>query len=331
MDNTKWMPFIDNNVNFTLNLVTNNNSYDLFKNPEIRITLPEEVENITIGEVSLIYNTELKLEYARLEENNRVLVLKLAGEETNYKLGIQEGTKIIIPAIIKLKNTVSTQSANLKMTYSNELAKNTEYKMQGKESAEIPVNMVAKSGLITISTLNGYNGNEQKVALDENIVTGQLNVAETSKIATIASEIVNNYQTEIKDIVIIGKIPFANNKTVNGTELGSTFNTALKEVLKVNGITGKIYYSEEEEPQENSESWKENISEFTNVKSFKIVPDAPIAEGKEIKFSYNIEIPAELQANQKSYSTYTIKYSVNNQEMETTQILGLETPNVMND
>lgn len=330
MDNTAWMPFIDNNVNFTLNLVTNNNSYDLFKNPEIRITLPEEVENITIGEVSLIYNTELKLEYARLEENNRVLVLKLAGEETNYKLGIQEGTKIIIPAIIKLKNTVSTQSANLKMTYSNELAKNTEYKMQGKESAEIPVNMVAKSGLITISTLNGYNGNEQKVALDENIVTGQLNVAETSKIATIASEIVNNYQTEIKDIVIIGKIPFANNKTVNGTELGSTFNTALKEVLKVNGITGKIYYSEEEEPQENSESWKENISEFTNIKSFKIVPDAPIAEGKEMKFSYNIEIPAELQANQKSYSTYTIKYSVNNQEMETTQILGLETPNVMN-
>ena len=216
------------------------------------------------------------------------------------------------------------------MTYSNELAKNTEYKMQGKESAEIPVNMVAKSGLITISTLNGYNGNEQKVALDENIVTGQLNVAETSKIATIASEIVNNYQTEIKDIVIIGKIPFANNKTVNGTELGSTFNTALKEVLKVNGITGKIYYSEEEEPQENSESWKENISEFTNIKSFKIVPDAPIAEGKEMKFSYNIEIPAELQANQKSYSTYTIKYSVNNQEMETTQILGLETPNVMN-
>ena len=39
MDNTKWMPFIDNNVNFTLNLVTNNNSYDLFKNPEIRIII----------------------------------------------------------------------------------------------------------------------------------------------------------------------------------------------------------------------------------------------------------------------------------------------------
>ena len=330
MDNTGWMPFIDNNVNFTLNLVTNNNSYDLFKNPEIRIALPEEIESITIGEVSLVYNTELKLEYARLEENNRVLVLKLSGEETNYKLGIQEGTKIIIPAVIKLKNTVSTQTTNLKMTYSNELAKNTEYTMQGKESLEIPVDMVAKSGLITISTLSGYNGNEHKIALDENMVTGQLNVAENAKVATIESEIVNNYKTDIKNIVIFGKIPFANNKTVNGTELGSTFNTALKEVLKVNEITGKIYYSEEEEPQENSESWKENISEFTNIKSFKIVPDAPIAEGKEMKFSYNIEIPAELQANQKSYSTYTIKYSVNDQDMEATQIIGFETPNVMN-
>ncbi len=330
MDNTKWMPFIDNNVNFTLNLVTNNNSYDLFKNPEIRITLPEEIESINVGEISLVYNTELKLEYARLEENNRVLVLKLAGEETNYKLGIQEGTKIIIPAVIKLKNTVSTQNANLKMTYTNEFAKNIEYKMQGKESVEVPVNMVAKSGLITITTLSGHNGNEQKLALDENIVTGSLQIAESTKVAKIESEIVNNYQTEIKDVVILGKIPFANNKTLSGKELGSTFTATLKEWLKLNGITGKIYYSEEEEPKEDSTSWKEDVSEFTNIKSFKIAPDAPIAEGKEMKFSYNIEIPAELQANQKSYSTYTIKYSVNNQEMETTQILGLETPNVMN-
>lgn len=330
MDNTKWMPFIDNNVNFTLNLVTNNNSYDLFKNPEIRITLPEEVENITIGEVSLIYNTELKLEYARLEENNRVLVLKLAGEETNYKLGIQEGTKIIIPAVIKLKNTVSTQNANLKMTYTNELAKNIEYKMQGKESVEVPVNMVAKSGLITITTLSGHNGNEQKLALDENIVTGSLQIAESTKVAKVESEIVNNYQTEIKDVVILGKIPFANNKTLSGKELGSTFTATLKEWLKLNGITGKIYYSEEEEPNEDSTSWKEDVSEFTNIKNFKIIPDINIAVGNTIKFEYNIEIPAELKANLKSYATYTIKYSINGQGMEATQTIGFETPNVMN-
>ena len=81
MDNTELMPFVDNNVNLTLNLVTNSNEYDLFKNPEIKITLPEEIESINAGEISLVYNEELKFEYARLEENGRVLVLKLTGEE----------------------------------------------------------------------------------------------------------------------------------------------------------------------------------------------------------------------------------------------------------
>ena len=46
MDNTELMPFVDNNVNLTLSLVTNSNKYDLFKNPEIRINLPEEIESI---------------------------------------------------------------------------------------------------------------------------------------------------------------------------------------------------------------------------------------------------------------------------------------------
>ena len=150
MDNTELMPFVDNNVNLTLNLVTNSNEYDLFKNPEIKITLPEEIESINAGEISLVYNEELKFEYARLEENGRVLVLKLTGEETNYKLGIQEGTKIIIPAVIRLKDTVSTKTSAFKLTYSNDLAKSTEYSLQGKDCIEVPFNIVAKSGLITI-------------------------------------------------------------------------------------------------------------------------------------------------------------------------------------
>ena len=82
---------MDNTVNLTLNLVTNSNAYDLFRNPEIRIAFPHEISSIDIGEISLLYNTELKLESANL--NNNELVIKLSGEETNYKLGIQEGTK----------------------------------------------------------------------------------------------------------------------------------------------------------------------------------------------------------------------------------------------
>lgn len=330
MDNTELMPFVDNNVNLTLNLVTNSNQYDLFKNPEIRITIPEEIESINAGEISLVYNTELKFEYARLEENGRVLVLKLTGEETNYKLGIQEGTKIIIPAVIRLKDTVPTKTSSIKLSYSNDLAKATEYNLQGKDSMEVPFNIVAKSGLITISELSGYAENETKRTMDENVVIGQLPIESNEKNAQINTILVNNYQSDMSNVRILGRIPFENNKKINGEDLGSTFNTTLTEALKTNGINGKIYYSEESEPAEDSSSWQENISNFENIKSYKIVLDGNIAVGAKLDFMYNIRIPSNLQPNQKSYATYTVKYSINGQELESTQTLGLETPNISN-
>lgn len=330
MDNTELMPFVDNNVNLTLNLVTNSNKYDLFKNPEIRITLPEEIESINAGEISLVYNEELKFEYARLEENGRVLVLKLTGEETNYKLGIQEGTKIIIPAVIRLKDTVSTKTSDFKLTYSNDLAKSTEYSLQGKDCIEVPFNIVAKSGLITISELSGYNGSETKRTLDENAITGQLEIESAEKIAKINTNIVNNYQSDISNLRILGRIPFENNKDINGKVLGSTFTTTLTEAIKAYGITGKIYYSEETEPTEDSSSWKEQVENFENIKSFKIVLDNNISVGNKLGFEFNIKIPSNLQPNLKTYATYTVKYNINEQELENTQTLGFETPSIIN-
>lgn len=330
MDNTELMPFVDNNVNLTLSLVTNSNKYDLFKNPEIRINLPEEIESINAGEISLVYNEELKFEYARLEENGRVLALKLTGEETNYKLGIQEGTKIIIPAVIRLKDTVPSKTSSIKLNYSNDLAKATEYSLQGKDSMEVPFNIVAKSGLITISELSGYAENETKRTMDENVVMGQLPIESNEKNAQINTILVNNYQSDMSNVRILGRIPFENNKKINGEDLGSSFNTTLTEALKTNGVNGKIYYSEESEPTEDSSSWQENISNFENIKSYKIVLDSNIGVGTKLDFMYNIKIPSNLQPNLKTYATYTVKYNINNQELESTQTLGLETPNISN-
>lgn len=330
MDNTELMPFVDNKVNLTLNLLTNSNEYDLFKNPEIRITLPEDIESINIGEISLVYNTELKFEYAHLEENGRVLVLKLTGEETNYKLGIQEGTKIIIPAVIRLKDTVTTKTSSIQLNYSNELAKATEYSLKEQNSIEESFNIVAKSGLITISKLSGYNGLESVSTIDDTTAIGQIKIAAPSTNATIETSIVNNYQTEMSEVIILGKIPFTNNVTSEGTDLGSNFNTFLSELLSINGISAKIYYSESEELTEDSDLWSENLADLRNIKAFKIVPDTNIPVGSELKFNYNIEIPADLKANLKSFATYTIKYNINEQRMQRIQTIGIETPNVLN-
>lgn len=328
MDNTELMPFVDNNVNLTLNLVTNSNEYDLFKNPEIRIRLPEEVESINIGEISLVYNEKLKFEYARLEENDRVLVLKLTGEETNYKLGIQEGTKIIIPAVIRLRDTVPSKSSSIKLTYSNELAKATEYSKQGKDSSEVSFNIVAKSGLITISELSGYNGNETKRTLDENAINGQLEIGATEKEAKIETKVVNNFNVDLANVQIIGKIPFKDNRDIHGNNLGSTFDATLKENLKIQGVDAKVFYSENDETDAESSSWNENVLDINNVKSFKIVLNNTLKKGEKFSLGYSINIPANLQANEKTYASATIKYELNNQEKDITQIIGLQTPSI---
>ena len=330
IDNTELMPFVDNNVNLTLNLVTNSNAYDLFKNPEIRITLPEEIESISAGEISLVYNEELKFEYARLEENGRVLAIKLTGEETNYKLGIQEGTKIIIPAIIRLKDTVPSKTSSIKLNYTNELAKATEYSIQGKESIEVPFNIIAKAGMITISEVSGYKGTETKRSLDENLIIGQLDLGESEKTAKLSTTLVNNYQSDISNVRILGRIPVENNKNIKGEELGSNFSTKLLNNLEANGIEGKIYYSEESEPTEDSASWSETVTSFENIKSFKIVLATNMNVGSKVDFTYNIVIPSNLQPNLKTYATYTVKYDINGQELENTQTIGFQTPSIIN-
>ena len=111
-------------------------------------------------------------------------------------------------------------------------------------------------------------------------------------IDTINTILGNNYQSDMSNVRIIGRIPFENNKKINGEDLGSSFNTTLTEALKTNGVNGKIYYSEESEPTEDSSSWQENISNFENIKSYKIVLDSNIGVGTKLDFMYNIKIPS---------------------------------------
>lgn len=55
INKNEWTNTIQNEVIFTANLISNENKYNLFKNPTIEIKLPSEVENVILGDVSLLY------------------------------------------------------------------------------------------------------------------------------------------------------------------------------------------------------------------------------------------------------------------------------------
>ena len=84
---------VTNDIEMKVTLISNDEQYDLYKNPEITINLPEQVENITINSVNLIYEDELKIASYYVEGNSIKILLE--GEQTSYKEKAVEGANIV--------------------------------------------------------------------------------------------------------------------------------------------------------------------------------------------------------------------------------------------
>ena len=58
IDKSTLSTIADNSVEMRATLLTNNEQYDLYQNPVFRFELPEQVENIEITGVELLYENE---------------------------------------------------------------------------------------------------------------------------------------------------------------------------------------------------------------------------------------------------------------------------------
>lgn len=138
--------------------------------------------------------------------------------------------------------------------------------------------------------------------------------------------VVNNCKYDCENIIILGKIPFEGNKDIiSSSDLGSTFTT--KMISKINNESGipedkiSIYYSTNEEATKElnnvSNRWTQDVTDITKQKSFMIViSNYTINIGDSLCFSYNIQIPEDLQYNQTTYATFGVYY---NQSGKSTQ------------
>ena len=119
-----WTNERQNEIAFDIKLNTNGSKYNLYKNPTIKIELPEEVEKVILGDCSLVYGNGLQQNEIKVEtnENNRYqIIASLTGEQTQYnenELGLT--TEIRIPAIIILKQDIENKTDNIKVTTINE-------------------------------------------------------------------------------------------------------------------------------------------------------------------------------------------------------------------
>ena len=97
------------------------------------------------------------------------------------------------------------------MNYTNENDVATE--KSGK--VETNLNFIAPEGLITANGIKNYSqGENELLSISSEGATGILKTFAEKRTAKVYGKIVNNYENDIKDVIILGRIPTQGNKKI---------------------------------------------------------------------------------------------------------------------
>lgn len=294
---------ISNNVEMRVVLMSNNEKYDLYKNPKINITLPEDVENININSIDLIYEDELKI--SNCEVNGRTIYISLEGEQKEYKDASIEGAKIIINADITVNKKASSKEAAISMNYENENA--ISYVEEGQISQNIKI--VAPKDITTINSIHDLS--IETIGQEETKQVMMERGKEAKKLE-VQIEIINNNTDAIQNVKVMGTLP--TNSEENNMGISITEGITL-----AGDQEAKIYYSENEnatDDLENEENaWEETIADASQVKKYLIVIDN-IDSQSGVEGTYKIEVPENLEYNQTAEEGYQVTYTNTATELE---------------
>ena len=285
---------IGNNVEIKAILTSNNEKYDLYKNPEIAIQLPEQVENIQINSMDLLYENELKIKDYKVED--QTIKVTLEGEQTNYKEEAIEGATLIIGTTLDVNRKASTKEEAINMTYQNQVSSKNDQK---------PIKIVAPTDLTTIYSIQELG--IETIGQEENKQT-MIPRGQEEKQLEAGIEIINNNEEAQADIKIMGQFPTNSNNNNMGIEI-------VKEITIANKENVAIYYTENAEATddiENAENeWTNQITDGKKVSKYLIII-GQMESGETLQGSYTYQIPAGLEYNQKATTKYQVTYT--NQE-----------------
>lgn len=313
----------NSNVEFRVILKSKNENNELFKNPKIRIELPQKVENIEVTSINLLYEDELKVVSNAI--NGNAIEIALSGEQTKYKEEAIDGATLIVNANLTVNKRVSSSTEQVKLNYSNEKVKNYKDNANiGQEQKDI--NIVSYVGLITINKVDDYG---IEVINNEGNKNARLKINDEARSAHITSEIINNVGSTINDVNILGVFPTKDAiKDVNNIEID------VINAISVQGIDAsrvKVYYSNNADAtidlNDSANLWTDSIEDTKNVKKYLVVIDK-LDVYEQVDLSYVVEIPKGLEYNaiaEYGYGIYYTNTETTIRESVTLDNLNLET------
>ena len=325
------------NVELRIELKTSDNTQKLYKDPEIEIEFPSYINGIKINSVNLFYNEELMPDKAQLKTNkegNKVLLLKIKGEQTKYNENLTVGgMTVVVDANLTIDSTAPSTTQKIISRITN----NSEEKLEISEN----VFYSAPAGIITLNTVSDYNNEEEKVTSVSGVEkTGEIEKTAKTKIATETISVINNYGYTCGNMFILGRTPAEGNKNIKTNEdLGSTFTAKMVNGIKAfSGILDteiEVYYSENpdatKELEDTNNGWVKEVESYELIKSYLIVVNKELVKGDKIELSYEIEIPEGLEKDESTYSMFEVYYTnldgaLNGvEEKAVSQVVGLAT------
>ena len=294
---------INEDVEFTVVLNTKGEDKDLYKNPTISIELPQEVKNIKVKSSNFIYNgDELKVTSSKIVENNghKYINIVFEGEQDNYKEDSLDGATLKIIADLTLDRRATTKKENIILTYSNENA--IVYENNTNKIVKT-IDLIAPTGMIVENTIQEY---EVQTFGEQEIKTVEIEKAVASKQITVNNELINNEESLLNDIKILGQFPTKNE--IN------TIGIKITQPLTIEGIDNTkvaVYYTENpnatDDLSDSSNNWTKEITDNTKVSKYLIVIDS-MQISDSVKASYVAEIPENLGYNEIAKEGYTVSY-----------------------
>ncbi len=291
----------NNNVEFRITLDSKEEKNELFKNPVLRLELPEKIRDIQVNSIKLLYEDEMKIKSATLKD--KIIEIALEGEQTEYKEEAIDGAIIIIDANLTTSTKIPSSTEQVKLTYTNQNAIN--YKDGANVGTDTKdINIVSYAGIVTTNQIDAYG---IELVNNEGKNSAQLDVSTDTKNVSIQKKIINNKENKISNVKILGTFP---------TKDAISQNTIDMEVgnIVVSGIDSsrvKVYYSNNEaateDLQNRDNNWTENIGDAKNVKKYLVVIDS-MDLLEEIDLDYNIVIPSNLEYNESAEEGYNVYY-----------------------
>ncbi len=299
MDKAQVSTSVDNKVNFTITMHTDGIKYDLYKNPYFVIEFPSEIETVNLDNILILNNRTFEIELvetATAENGNKIITVRLNGEQTEYTTSNEENVQIVLETTLRTNELTPSLNRKINLYYENENVKTYDgIGTQGFGKEDIDIALVANKEIIVETkavvgeeTVTSFKDNYSSVTVAPN----------TYNRAAIYGTIVNNMGEDISNAKILGTV----------TSIGP-----------ISGVQNVYYTANENATADINNVENGWTSEYIqNAKKYLIIAEN-FKQAENLNFAYYMYMPQVVEEDE----SYELKYDVmdsSNEILKTSKI-----------